>query len=214
MPSHAENVALPLENLPKRSVPTRKAHTAHFLDISPDTQERLDECDWNLYERTVEVGLVEAVKRTKGSSAMPDAIFQVSVATDPQRQITGISLETKPHAHAKVRELARWFRTRDEQYVAEELERAGLNPSPTDFRYPNYYTILHRELRSLDRIDYGDEENKRAAEVWIETSLLRVMDRVRSLNLLESLPRAEEVWIGINSPRDWYDHVTKIERKP
>lgn len=205
---------LPLESLPERSTPPRKSHTAHFLNISPETQGRLDECDWNLYERTVEVGLVKAVKRYKSFSAMPDAIFQVSVATDPQRQITGISLETKPDAHAKVRELARWFRTRNEQYVAEELEKAGLNPSPADFRYPNYYTILHRELRSLDRIDYGDEEDKRAAEVWIETSLLRVMDRVKSLGLLASLPREEEVWIGINSPRDWYDHVTKIERKP
>jgi len=182
----------------------------HFLDIIPDTQERLDECDWNLYESTIEVGLVEAAKRYKGSSAMPDAIFQVSVVTDPQRQVTEISVETKPHTQAKVRELEEWFRTRNEHYLAEKLETAGLNPNPTDFRHPNYYTILHRELRPLDRINYNDDENRKAAEVWVETSLLKVIKRVRPLDLLAGLPREEEVWMGVNSPRDWYDHVTKI----
>lgn len=200
-------MVLPLENLPERSAPTRKDHTAHFLDIGIETQEKLDGCDWNLYERTIEAGLIEATKRYKSASAGPDAVFQISVVTDPQRQITEIAFETKPHAQAKVRELAEWFRTRNEHHLAEKLETAGLNPNPTDFRHPNYYTILHRELRPLDRIDYSDEENKRAAKVWIETSLLKVMDRIRSFDLLAVLPREEEVWIGVNSPRDWYDHV-------
>ena len=203
-------MALPLENLPERSAPTRKVHTVHFLDIDPETQERLDACDWDLYESTIATGLVKAGKRYAGSSVRPNVIFQVSIVTDPQRQITQISLETKPHAEAKIREMVRGFRMRGEQYAAEKVELAGLNPSPAEFRHPDYYTILHRELKPLSRIDYSDDENKKAAEVWTETSLLMVIERVRSLNLLAELPREEVVWIGVNSPRDWYDHVTKI----
>ena len=203
-------MALPLENLPEHSAPTRKVHTVHFLDIDPETQERLDACDWDLYESTIATGLVKAGKRYAGSSVRPDVIFQVSIVTDPQRQITQISLETKPHAEAKIREMVRGFRMRGEQYAAEKVELAGLNPSPAEFRHPDYYTILHRELKPLSRIDYSDDENKKAAEVWTETSLLMVIERVRSLNLLAELPREEVVWVGVNSPRDWYDHVTKI----
>ena len=210
MPSHALDMALPLENLPERSAPTRKVHTVHFLDIDPETQERLDACDWDLYESTIATGLVKAGKRYAGSSVRPDVIFQVSIVIDPQRQITQISLETKPHAEAKIREMVRGFRMRGEQYAAEKVELAGLNPSPAEFRHPDYYTILHRELKPLSRIDYSDDENKKAAEVWTETSLLMVIERVRSLNLLAELPREEVVWVGVNSPRDWYDHVTKI----
>ena len=210
MPSHAQDMTLTLENLPERAAPARKAHTVHFLEVDPKTQERLDECDWNLYESTVASGLVEAGRRYAGSSARPEAIFQVSVVTDPQRQITGISLGTKPHAKAKIREMVRGLRARGEQYAAEKLELAGLNPNPAEFHHPNYYTILHRELKPLSRIDYGDDENNRAAEVWIKTSLLKAVEHVRSLNLLATWPREEAVWIGVNPPRDWYDHVTKI----
>lgn len=206
----ADNMALSLENLPERSAPARKPHTAHFLDVDPRTQEKLDECDWDLYEKTVATGLVEAGKRDAASSIRPEEIFQVSIVTDPQRQITQISLETETHAKAAVRELARWLRTRGERYAAEKLEHIGLNPNPVEFHSADYYSILHRELKLLGKIDYGNDENRRAAEVWAGTSRLEVVERVRSLGLLASLPQKDGIWLGVSSPNTLYDHATKI----
>lgn len=210
---HAEASALPLENLPERSTPTPRGYTAHFLNIRPETQEMLDKCDWSLYESTVTIALEKAVKRYNGDLTMSEEIYQVSIATDPQRQITEISFETRPHAEAVVRGMVKWLHTRlnpSDRYLVEKLEADGFNPNPVEFLFPNYYTILHRELKPLAGIDYDDAENRTATEVWIETSLLKVVERVRHLKLLVQLPQKEGIWLGVNSPRARYDHVTKI----
>ncbi len=210
--SHETNhlLILPLENLPEPIRPTPKSYTIHFLEINAETQQLLDECDWNIYENSVLEGMQEAVKRYIKTSLL-EKIYQVSIGTDPQSQITTISFETKTHAQAQIQQSAEWFREHGLKEVAEQTEGTEYNPNPADFLNSNYYTILHRELRSLNKVDYSSKENENAAEAWIEPSLFKIVERVQALNLFAELPREEEIWIGISSPHYWYDHVIKVK---
>ena len=180
------------------------------MEITSETQRALDGCDWKAYEKNVIAGLLETVKRYNNASH-GEKVFQVSIVTDPQRQKTEISLETKAHARQYIERSAEWFRERSLSAEAEKLEIAGYDTNPAEFLHPAYYTILHRELRPLDGLDYSDNEARRAAEVWVEIALLEVVERVKSLNLLATLPQEAGVWIGISSPQDQYDHVTAVK---
>ena len=201
-----------LENLPKPVTPPVKDRSTYVLEINSETQQVLDGCDWKAYEKNVITGLLETVKRYNKASH-GEQVFQVSIITDPQRQKTEISLETKAHARQYIEWSAEWLRERGLSAEAEKLEIAGYNTNPAEFLHPAYYTILHRELRPLDGVDYSDDEARKAAEVWCEIALLEVVERVRSLYLLADLPLEAEAWIGISSPRTQYDHVTSMKGK-
>ena len=128
-----------------------------------------------------------------------EKVYQVSIWTDPQAQITAVNFETKEHAAEHMKNWPRFLKAKD------------YNGDPADFKHKEFLLGKHPEIESIDDLDYQFKTHRYAADARISTSLRKVVKRILNLKILENLPREDELWVGINSPHDWYDHVIKVK---
>ncbi len=177
-----------------------------------NTQRLLKSIDWALYEENVLKTVGVAVKKyvEKFLSSPEDKVFQISIWTDPQSGKTAISFETKRHAETHLQEQIAYWRSRGNEQGIRQSELLQYNDNPGDFQYSEFHVILHHELIPLRELDFRYQKHMRAAQVRIKASLANVLKRMAAEGTVEQLPREQNVWIGISSPRDWYDCVQKI----
>ena len=173
----------------------------------------LENVDWVYYERNVLDAFWTAAykfaRMTRLGECAFEPVFQVGIWTDVCHSYTAINFETKQHAElVKQREEDR-FSKRGKTRASAGFQDFPYNTSPADFLYTQFHTMSHTELRPLEDLVRRDLDNRKLAEGLVERSLLRVRDEAVSVPW-RYLPREELVWFGINSPRDWYDHVIEV----
>ncbi len=162
---------------------------------------------WPRYEEEVLLAIEDALRHyragRKGSAVEP--LCQVSVSTDPTSGVTAVGFETLQHA---LRQGGRFVnRPGDSEGPLVELVTYQY---PSEFEFRDYHCVYHEVLLPLVRFGPGMGEHRSTVLEWIEQSLLRVREQVLAAGMLEGVPRGPEFWYGINSPRDWYDHVIKL----
>jgi hypothetical protein len=165
--------------------------------------------DWAAYERSVEA----AVRRAVDSYARvrsPEFVFQISIWTDPQARVTAVGFETREHAGLLIEQAAQRFRARGRSDIADKIWRLGYASNPADFKYREYLTINHPELEALAEVDFADHAQEQAVLSRISESLIAAVERLERDGAFRDLPREQVVWIGVNSPKDWYDHVRPL----
>ncbi len=213
MPAEAnEEPILPFGDLPQPTPPQIPASRPRKRKPS-QVKQLIDGCDWEAYETSVIEVVQQAIKKycQLHDAFMAEKVFQISLWTDPQRQTTAVNFETKEHATAHNMKWARIFREKyNDEETAIRLEKEGYNGSPADFEHSEFLKYKHQELEKLDQLEYQYQTHSHAADARISASLRKVVRQIRERDMLAGLPREEEVWIGVNSPRDWYDYVTKI----
>ena len=198
MPSEADQEPiLPFGDLPQPTPPQMPASQPRKRKPS-QVKRLIDSCDWGAYETSVIDLLQQAVEQYHRQHA-DEKVFQVSIWTDPQVQVSAINFETKKHAEEQIAEQAPGYRN-----------ATGYNDNPAGFKYCQFLERKHREIAAIDELNYFYHTHREAADARISASLRKVVKRTREMSILARLPREEVVWIGVNSPRDWYDHVTKI----
>ena len=137
-------------------------------------------------------------------------VFTVAIWTDPGAAASAISFDTAAHSAEQMAQGEIWAKKHyDRLMAAGEIEQAKLfapskpdarNCSPADFKYR----------------DYGELDNKAFPYLWNEKTEGKYWDELEpailqvgeaSLTILKQLklhPRAE---LGMNGPRDWYEHT-------
>ena len=198
MPAEADKeLTLPFDDLPQPIPPQVPAHQPRKRKPS-QVKQLIASGDWETYEASVLDLLRQAVEEYQKCHAS-EKVYQVSIWTDPQVQISAINFETKRHAEEQLAKQAPAYRS-----------EKGYNDNPADFKRCEFLRREHPEIAAIDGLNYSYHTHRQAADARISTSLRKVVKRAREQNVFAGLPREEEVWIGVNSPRDWYDHVTKI----
>ena len=206
MPAGADKeLMLPLGDLtqPMPASQPRKRKPCHVKQL-------IDSCDWEAYEIGVLSLLQQAIKQYQRQYA-DEKVFQISIWTDSQTQASAINFETKKHAEEHIAKWAQIFRgEHDDERTSARLEAEGYNDNPANFKYRQFLERKHPEVATIDGLDYRYVAHRHAADARISASPRKVVKRAREENVLAGLPREEAIWIGVSSPRDWYDHVTKI----
>lgn len=179
--------------------------------INESVRLLLAQIDWQEYEGEV-VTLVQKAKKKYNTtfSSSTDAVSQISIWTDPASQCTVVNFETKQNSEEYITKWSQKFRQRGWIEDADQLERNGYTPNPANFKYPEFISLYHWCLAQLNQIDYAAESDARTVKGYIEASLQTAVNRVVSEHILENLLAEEEVWIGINSPDGWYDHIQRV----
>ena len=173
-------------------------------------KQLIDSCDWGAYETSVLDLLQQAIGQYRRQYA-DEKVFQISIWTDPQVQASAINFETKKHAEEHIAKWAQIFsRKYDDEKTAARLEAEGYNDNPADFKHCQFLERKHPEIAAISGLDYRYMTHRHTADARISASLRKVVKRARDGNVFAVLPREEVVWIGVSSPRDWYDHVTQI----
>ncbi len=203
---------LPFNALPQPT-PPQKLTTRPQIRKPSKIKQLIDKGDWKAYEENVLETVRQAIEKYRQlyTDSVTEKVFQVSIWTDPQTQTTAVNFETREHATAHT---AKWAQIWREKYQDEEtatrLEKEGYNGNPADFKHREFLTHKHPEIEAIDQLNYYYTTHRYAADARISASLRKVVQQIRKQNVLDGLPREEEVWIGVNSPRDWYDHVVKV----
>ena len=198
MPAEADKeLILPFGDLPQPMPPQMPASQPRKRKPS-QVKQLIESGDWETYEANVLDLLRQAIEQYQRQYA-DEKVYQISIWTDPQVQVSAINFETKKHAEEQIAEQAPSHRN---------LE--GYNDNPADFKRCQFLERKHPEKAAIDELNYFYHTHRQAADARISASLRKVIKRARDENVLAGLPREEVVWIGVNSPRDWYDHVTKI----
>lgn len=172
--------------------------------------------DWELYRSRVKSFITDSLARYgKSNSDSPThpPIFQLSICTDAQSLETEININSAASARESIAQQVRYFRSKDGWAVAAAADRQELTPysvDPADFLFPRFGVIDHPELRVLRDVDMSDRDERRAVEGIIEVHLLEVAEELLREGVFRAIPREEHVWVGISSPRDWYDQVRKV----
>ena len=135
-------------------------------------------------------------------------IYQISIWTYNQSAYTGVSFETK--AHAQQFNFDREIRLRRSglEEMAQKTAQLEYNSSISDFLYSNFYLYEHPELFALTHTNRFDNAQNYEAQRKIEEVLLKVIQEAIAAKLFDALPREDQIWIGISSTRDPYDHIT------
>jgi len=198
MPAEADQeLVLPFGDLPQPAPPRVQASQPRMRRPS-QVKQLIGSGDWEAYEASVLDLLQQAVDQYQQRYAS-EKVYQISIWTDPQVQVSAINFETKKHAEEQNAAQAPAFRNAE-----------GYNGNPAGFKYCRFLERKHPEIAAINGLNYFYHTHRYAADARISASLRKVVKRVREQNMLAGLPREEEAWIGVNSPRDWYDHVTKI----
>lgn len=167
----------------------------------------LDAIPWDRYEEEVYLAVDDAIRHyvrgTKGSRK--DPVTQVSVWTAPQHRLTAVGFETLNHAISQ----GGAFVNRPGPGQTPRVELVTYQ-QPADFEFREYHCVYHPALLGLMRLNFNDGRQARGAMERVEKRLLRVRDRVIHEGMVDQLPKSAVLWIGINSPRDWYDHVLEL----
>lgn len=209
MPAEADKEStLPFGDLPQ---PTLQIPASQPRKRKPShVKQLIDSGDWKAYETNVLGLLQQAIKQYQRQHA-DEKVFQISIWTDPQTQASAINFETKKHAEEHIAKWAQIFRGEyDDEKTAARLESEGYNDNPANFKYRQFLERKHPEIAAINGLNYRHITHRYTADARISASLRKVVKRAREENVLAGLPREEAVWIGVSSPRDWYDHVTKI----
>jgi hypothetical protein len=199
-------------DLPFASEVAENSRTKKTPKPMDNIQMLLESVDWALYEEDVLRAVKAAIKdyTQKFVSSPEDKVSQISIWTDPQSRKTAISFETRGHAEVQIQEQIAFWRSRGNEQGIRQSELLQYNGNPADFQYSEFYTMLHHELTPLRELDFRYQKHVRAAQICIKASLTNVVKRIISEGIIKPLPREQDVWIGISSPRDWYDCVQKI----
>jgi hypothetical protein len=173
----------------------------------------LSQINWTKYEENVLATVQKAIAKycKRYAKSEDNQIYQVSIWTDPQVAQTSISFETKAHARQELLTKIQFFIKEKLPKEAKQLETLGYNTNPADFRFPCFQTKVHRELDTLTELDYTNATTSTAVDARLETSLSRVAKQIIDAKILDKLPREETIFLGVSSPRDWYDHVVKVK---
>jgi len=198
MPAEADKEPeLPFGDLPQPTPPQIPASRPRKRKPS-QVKQLIESGDWEAYETSVLDLLRQAIGHYRRQYAS-EKVYQVSIWTDPQVQVSAVNFETKKHAEEQIAEQAPMYRN-----------ASGYNDNPAGFKYCRFLERKHPEIATIGELNYFYHTHRYAANARISTSLRKVVKRAKEENLFAGLPREEIVWIGVNSPRDWYDHVTKI----
>lgn len=180
--------------------------------MTPQVKLILDSCDWNAYEENILAAMQQAIEKYNQlcSKAPGEKVYQVSIWTDPQTQESAINFETKSHAEDHTKKWAGIFRDKyNDEPTALRLEAEGFNGNPADFKHTVFFTQHHPEIAALDKLNFQYTTHSHAAEARISASLRKAVKQIKHSKMLNQLLREEVIYIGTNSPRDWYDHVSQ-----
>ena len=163
--------------------------------------------DWVLYESEVITGLSAAVARylsgeVRGSV---EPLAQVSVITYPQHQESAIGFQTLRGLRAR----GGVFLRSAPGAIAPVVDVVTYT-SPGDFDLRDFHTIRHASLAPLASFNFDAEGAMEGALASLEPHLVAARDRGLATGVFKALPRGERFWIGVNSARDWYDHVIEL----
>lgn len=136
-------------------------------------------------------------------------VYQIGIWTYNQSAYTGICFETKPHAKQFNSEREIRLRQSGLEEMAQRIAQSEYNSSIGDFLYNNFYLYEHPELLPLTQLDRFDDAQNYEAQRKMEDALLEAVREAITTRLFDSLPREEQIWIGISSPHDSYDHIVK-----
>ena len=167
---------------------------------------------WTKFENNVVEGIYKSILKFNSTfgTIPPITVYQMAICTSIQACGTSIDFETRDHALEHLQHRISIFRESGHTASSEENAKLLYNPNQADFKYWGFHNISHPELEPLRRLNLDDKALTNAAEEYIEMSLLRVVQRLLDENTLADLPQDEAIWVGISSPRSWYDHVQKL----
>lgn len=167
--------------------------------------------DWQQYENEVAQAVQSAIAQfTQQHLEDAEKVYQISIATAPQSRETCIGFETKQHAMKEVQESDAWWRERSKPKVADSVTASLYNENLADFKYAGFHCIKNPSLRPLKQLDFYKEAYEMAALKKIHHHLLQVLNHLLLDNVFHRLPKEDQLWVGVNSPRDWYDCVTDV----
>ena len=181
--------------------------------MNAEFAQALEEVDWRSYQDNVMAALKEALEkyRTLYAGGGVNLISQIALWTAPYQHITAVSFETHVHAQKMIDLDTNYVRGSDPEVDA--LDGRFLNAfqgNPADFEYQMFHTFQHLELAALSEFDLNEPELDTALLLKIEANLLVVVEQIQQSQMLRDEPTEDEVWIGVNSPLDWYDDVIKM----
>jgi hypothetical protein len=81
---------------------------------------------------------------------------------------------------------------------------------PSEFEFSEDHCVWNTSLYPLAGLDFSDEATREAVMVRIGAVLREVQQRLIATGVLDALPRGEVLAFGINSAREWHDHVTEV----
>lgn len=179
-----------------------------------NVEELIADVSWEEYCTRVHCCVLDAFSlyrlASKGPEP-PDPMFQVAIWTDIQACVTAVDIETLAHAQEAKAQLQDMLRESGNEDGAREDEARPYNSSPADFLYTEYRTISHPELKTVQHLASPVHPDRRfAIESAIEAHLLTVVSDLNKTKAFHRIPREPRVWVGVSSPRDWYDHVRAV----
>ena len=181
--------------------------------MNAEFAQALEEVDWRSYQNNVMAALKEALEKYRAlyAGGGVNLISQIALWTAPYQHITAVSFETHVHAQRMIDFQTHYDRSSDPE--ATDVDDRFLNAfqgNPAAFKYQMFHTFQHLELAALSEFDLNEPELDEALLLKIEANLQVVVEQVQQSQLLRDEPTEDEVWIGVNSPLDWYDDVIKM----
>lgn len=179
-------------------------------------REIVQSIDWTDFRKRVRSSVLSALSRYSQpelDSGVRPPIFQISICTDAQSLETEISINSLERAQESIRQLISFLRSKKGWAVAAAADVQLLRPysnNPADFLYPRFEIVEHPELMAIRQVDLRDPSQRAVVEGMIEVHLLDLADRLETEGVFRRIQRETQVWIGISSPRDWYDHVRAV----
>lgn len=169
----------------------------------------LTRVDWPAFERRVADEVRAAVERFAAEAKPGAPVSQVAIWADVRDLHVAVSFETRENARATVDEDAQ-FCAQHGGGPAAPRRRPEYNTDIRGFVYHEYATIDVSELAELaEEIDGESNARLRWAERRSGESLFRVVRQLAEEGVWDRLPREPELWIGVSTDRDWYDHVRR-----
>ncbi|MBC7788489.1 MAG: hypothetical protein H7Z74_00975 [Anaerolineae bacterium] len=141
-------------------------------------------------------------------------VYTVSVWTDPDAAVSGVSFDTAENSAAKMAEEEAWaaehfarLSTRGEHEEAKLFAPRGgaRNDNPADFAFREIALVEHRSFP----LRWAEEMGGRC---WEELGPALERVRERAVDLYVLLPLDTDAELAVNSNRDWYDEPVKLRR--
>jgi len=174
--------------------------------------------DWPAFERRVADEVRAAVERFVAEVKPGVRVSQVAVWVDCQSGYTAMSFETRRNAY-HMTEL--FIRTCSEDVpeggreewdgMVRQLRRSPYTGDTASFAYRQYMEFEADELVEIADVVRASNATRRRR--WLERrsgeSLLGVVRQMAEEGVWDWLPREPDLWIGVSTDRDWYDHVRR-----
>lgn len=173
-----------------------------------NVQNIINEIDWASYRSLIINMTREAVQRYTGINK--DKVYQISIWTDINAQLSAIEFETLEHAMQTIlgkQELL----TKDEIAQFMPTSIGVLVNTTLEYQYSEFSLIKTPQLEPLQQLDFLDDKIEEQVYVRFEEELLNAVQILIEDGTFRDMPHEEYVWMSINSIRDWFDHAQYVK---